>query len=422
MNYMMYFLKSYHNILMNFKKYKFNYLDFTKQIGGVNDDINLLYANVGRDYDLDNISLASKISAINKKKLKVRLTDDEKQIGYKPFCDYKSKTNALDNTSQISFDHLSLCLQNLNNIELFTFNEFCYSKLYDLIEFMNLQQSLTNYDVILIAQNRDNKVYPSNIDSLEGYHENISISSDAKVIVDSYYKCTGFIYDRTKIRFNLDLANQYINETIKAEPANQKSNYHFTKITQLLNRNLRPQTRPDIDLGARNLYVITRFDYIIPNKDIISRCLLQYCAFACFTHILSNTDFTLFNPHFINSFYTNSLYNNSWGTQFGCIRSFIEINRITNYIMIGDLNIRYFDMSYKKPMLPTVEDFKKYTQINFDFRKLKTYTCEQTNVCENTGLIVSDNNVEKSNLCTIINLQYSCHKPIQTTITLNKNP
>jgi hypothetical protein len=310
----------------------------------------------------------------------------------------------------------------MKDINILTFNEFCYSKVYDLIDFMNSQPTLINYDVILIAQNRDNASYKTDKVRLEGYHEkNITDGTGKTSIHDSYYKCSGFIYDRTKVTFNLELSNRYITHTIKSEKNNNNDTYVFTKIDRLLNINLFPPAKPDIDLGTRNLHVISRFDYVIPSKDI-SPCILQYCAFACFRNISNNKDFTLFNPHFIEKYFINSQYspkldyNPKWGNQFTNILEFIESMSIDNYIIIGDFNIRYFDKERSQVLIPTEDKFKSDTKIKFNFSLLKTYNCGEKNICENTCLIVS-NFLETSNLCEIFNLTYSCHKPIQITLS-----
>jgi hypothetical protein len=407
------------NYREKYLKYKMKYIELKKiQMGGALNDINVLYANVGRDFSTPTEGLA----------------------GLKAYCDYKNRDNILDNTSLITLDNLKKCLDYVaqQNIELLTINEFCYSKLYELILYINSDRKFNDYDIILIAQNRDNRVYNCKLKKIEGYHPHIrplnsdEIQKDVENITtfikstydreptkydfnshknDSYFKCFGFIYNRNIIDFNLIETQSKISNHLK-NPA-----LRFTKIENLLGDHVYPRNPINIDLNVqRNLYVINRFDYRLEvvSKDIISEYLLQYCAFSCFKNKITNLEFILYNTHFIGTLKDNRA---NWIEQYNNIIEFIkDNNKQEQTFIIGDFNIRSNYSSYETANIGIRELINSLDiEPNKFSNHINLYPCNTS--CENTLLIrKNDSHITTPETCVDINIAYNCHKPIIFTI------
>jgi len=403
---------------MDFKqkylKYKFKYLQLKnlQQIGGAPGDINVLYANVGRDYENADNSFSLNQYNYNM---------------YKAFCDYIDSHNKDDNTSQITLENLKKCLTYMvtTNIQLLTFNEFCYSKLYDLIKFMNASEKYNNYDIILIAQNRDNAVYNCKLDQLEGYHPNIKQLNDDEKRKDlknthkknthkndSYFKCFGFIYDRTKIEFNLD------DTLTKLQNNLENQNLQFNKLERLEGRHVYPSvpTQPDIKVN-RDLFVIDRFAYKLKEESFISQIILQYCAFSSFKNKVNGLDFVLYNVH-IKGILKDNRHN--WQQQYQNIIEFIKtFDKQDQSFIIGDFNIRagyknFDDMEHDINVLINGLDIGEDKFSNY----INFYRCNEK--CENTLLIRKNNtSLEVPDACVNLPIEYNCHKPVKFTILGN---
>jgi len=426
---------------LKYLKYKLKYLQLKKlhQFGGEPGDINVLYANVGRDYEdaSNTISLNTRNRNTNK-----------------AFCDYKNGDTDTYETAQITLENLKKCLTHMvtNNIKLLTFNEFCYSKLEDLNQWMDQNDEFVNLDIILIAQNHDDIIYTSKTKPNGYYPQDIKYetqSPEEKILIklsnpiknketnnyeykddehfagsfvkDSYYKCFGFIYDKTLLEFNEDITRDFIRKI------NMRGPYTYNSNPTILNGPLQTTiTRPEISFKAlplsknRNIKVIERYDYLVGtlNKDLVSENILQFCAFSSFKNRQTNLDFVLYNTHFSGTLKDNS---DRWIKQYSNIIKFIKENgQQVEIFIIGDFNIRsnYRTIVDMKDGVSHIINSIDLGENKFSNYK-KFYECNKN--CENTLLITKNNRyINTTQVCTTVGIQYNCHTPV--TFTILKTP
>jgi hypothetical protein len=278
---------------------------------------------------------------------------------------------------------------------------------------MNSNKQFDNYDIILIAQNRDNKIYNCKLDDLEGYHPELiqlEIPENANTHKhDSYYKCFGFIYDKTSIEFNLEDTQNKLKINF------EKPDLQFVKLDLLEGKNVYPIAQPNLEV-KRNLFIISRFAYTleVQKNTMISKYILQYCAFSSFKNKKTNLEFVLYNTHFIGTLKDSS---NNWIKQYQNIINFIKVNKEQDKtIIIGDFNIRSNFKTYEiaergiKDLINSLDigENKFSNQINL-------YKC--TEKCENTLLIrKNDIYLEVPDACVDLLIGYNCHKPVTFTI------
>ena len=306
-------------------KYKMKYKELKNIIGGHNN-LKVIYANIGRDFEFkENKAVSVRIANCN-----------------------------IPGTAEITLHNIKLCVDKvkLTSPDIFIFVEFCYSQLHELIDYM--EQKIPAYDLLLIAQNRDLEIYTER--NKIGYHPPIF-----GLQVDSYYKCYGYIYRRDLLEFNERKTLEHIRRTeinsishingytqnhiqisgsehIRFKPINRIAMEEYITIKNADGTISNAQPLSDAERRKQrfvNVTVLDRYSYYhTGTKSNISSCILQYCGIAVF-NVKEVGLMRIFLPHFIGSYENMAL----WNTQFRNICENIDINH-DRFILFGDMNLR----------------------------------------------------------------------------------